>query len=310
MVAARIVSLIPSATEIVAALDCTDRLVGRSHECDVPTAVATLPICSEPRIDVNGTSRQIDDRVKAALQDALSVYRVHTDVLQQLQPSVILTQAQCDVCAVNLSDVQESVCELTGCDPAVVSLTPMQLSDVWDDIRRVAQALDVPAKGDAVVADLQRRLKELRTLTAAQPQRPCVACIEWIEPLMVAGNWIPELVEIAGGESLLAVAGEHSPWLEWDALAAADPDRIVVVPCGFGLDRTAGEMSTLESHPAWSQLRAVQNGHVYLIDGHHYFNRPGPRLVESAEILTEILHPTAARFGHEGTGWRRWAGQG
>lgn len=299
----RIVSLICSATEIVAALGHEDCLVGRSHECDFPPSVQALPICSEPRIDVSGSSNEIDQQVKASLRDALSIYTVFRDELERLKPSVIITQSQCDVCAVNLEDVQAAVCEMVDSKPEIVSLEPMALSDIWSGIQTVADALNDAAAGHRLVDSLQKRLQGLTTTLSESAVRPTVVCIEWLEPLMPAGNWIPELVELAGGTSLISEAGKHSPWMTWEDLVEADPDFIVIMPCGFGIERTKQELHLLTDRPSWPGLKAVQNGNVFLTDGHQYFNRPGPRVVESAEILAEILHRPNINFGHEGSGW-------
>lgn len=301
----RIASLLPSATEIVAALGYQDCLVGRSHECDFPPGVEALPVCSEPRIDVSGSSNEIDQQVKASLRDALSIYTVFPETLERLNPSVIVTQSQCDVCAVNMADVQAAVCEMIESKPEIVSLEPMALSDIWSDIQTVADALNDAEAGDRLIASLKSRLQDLTTRLPESAARPTVVCIEWLEPLMPAGNWIPELVELAGGTSLLSEAGKHSPWMTWDDLVSADPEFIIIMPCGFGIERTKQELHLLTKHPGWPGLKAVQNGNVYLTDGHQYFNRPGPRVVESAEILAEILHGPNIRFGHEGSGWVR-----
>ena len=298
----RIVSLIASATEIVCALGFEDRLVGRSHECDYPPSVERLPACSEPKIQVNGTSRELDDRVKVVLRDATSVYRVHVDVLERLQPSLIITQTQCEVCAVSLRDVQEAVAGMVSSRPQVVPLEPNSLADVWRDIASVAAALGTPQRGEALVRELQDRFSRIKAPTALLSSRPTIACIEWIDPLMAAGNWVPELVEIAGGTNLFGEAGRHSPWMTWEELVARDPDIIAVMPCGFDIPRTRSEMHVLTDRPGWRELRAVSDGRVFLTDGNQYFNRPGPRLVESAEILAELLHPDVFRFGHGGIG--------
>ncbi len=296
----RIVSLIASATEIVAALGLEDRLVGRSHECDYPPSVKNMPQCSEAKIDVHGTSREIDNRVKAILQDAVSVYRVFPEVLERLKPTVIITQTQCEVCAVSLKDVEAAVCELVSSRPKIVSLEPMALADVWRDIRTVAQALEVQDRAEVLIADLQSRLSKLESRVAELSERPRIACLEWIDPLMAAGNWVPELVEIAGGQNLFGEPGRHSPWMSWEELVAADPDVIAIMPCGFDIPRTLAELGPLTSRPDWPKLKAVRTGRVYVADGNQYFNRPGPRLADSAEIVAELLHPEAFDFGHPG----------
>jgi iron complex transport system substrate-binding protein len=302
----RIVSLIASATEIVAALGFERQLVGRSHECDYPASVLGLPACSEPKIDVRGSSREIDERVKDVLRQAVSVYRVHTEMLDRLRPTHIITQTQCEVCAVSLKDVEQAVCDLVSSRPQIVSLEPMCLEDVWTDILRVAEALGAPQHGEALVGELRGRLDELADQAGRIPARPTIACIEWIDPLMCAGNWVPELVEIAGGRDVLGKAGQHSPYMTWNDLLAADPEVIAIMPCGFDMDRARREMPVLVEDTRWRRLRAVQEGRVYITDGNQYFNRPGPRVVESAEILAEVLHPGRFEFGHEGRGWVRW----
>src|SRR3954468_2669938 len=298
----RIISLLPSATEIVAALGFSDHLVGRSHECDFPPGVENLPSCSSTKIPVQGISYEIDERVKEIVAEGLSVYRVDVECLRELRPDLILTQTQCAVCAVTPRDLEEALCTWTGAQPAMVSLEPNDLSDVWNDIRRVAQALGVRSRAEQLIGSLTQRLAAIREATR-DLQPPSVAAIEWLGPLMSGGNWMPELIEIAGGRSLFARAGEHSNWLEWATLIEADPDVILLLPCGFKIAQTIRDLNLLTENPAWANLRAVKQDRVYAIDGHHFFNRPGPRLVESAEIVAEILHPERFSFGHRGTGW-------
>ncbi len=298
----RIVSLLPATTEIVHALGCGDALVGRSHECDHPPGVETLPIVTEPKVWMDGDSAAIDRQVREILEQALSVYRVHTDVLRSVAPDVVLTQSQCEVCAVSSDDVQEAVeLHLDG-DVEVVALEPNALADVLDDVRRVAAALGVPERGEELAASMSQRIDAIAERTAELPRRR-VLTLEWIDPPMAAGNWMPELLEAAGGQELFGRAGQHSPWLDWDEVAVADPDVIVVLPCGFDLDRTREEATALTELPGWSQLRAVQTGRTALVDGHRFFNRPGPRLVESTHILAEILHPDAFAPSYLGDAW-------
>ena len=301
----RVVSLLPSSTEIIHALGCGERIVGRSHECDYPAGIDALPPCTAPKFDPDGTSREIDERVKAVLQDAVSVYSVDTALLDDLAPDLVVTQSQCELCAVSLSDVQAAVRELVRSKPDVLSLEPNALGDVWRDIASVANALGVRDRGDALLDELRKRLDAIAGRARETGRRPRVACIEWYDPLMAAGNWVPELVEIAGGEDVLGVAGEHSAWLEWGALVEAAPEAVVLMPCGFDIARSRRELSALTGRAEWTRLEAVQRGEVFITDGNQFFNRPGPRLVESAEILAEILHPDAFAFGHEGAGWER-----
>lgn len=304
----RIVSLIASATEIVHALGATDWLVGRSHECDYPAQVLSLPACSSAKFDVHGDSRQIDDRVKATLMSATSVYNVDTALLNELAPTVVLTQTQCEVCAVSLKDVEAAVCNLVTSRPTVVALEPNSFADVWNDLRKVGAALQLETRTAQVIADLQSRLLAVSQRCRDIPgPRPSIACIEWLEPLMAAGNWVPELVDMVGGRNLFGEPGRHSPWMTWDELLAADPDVIAIMPCGFDIPRSQSEMHWLTNRAEWPHLSAVQRGQVYVTDGNQYFNRPGPRLVESAEILAELLYPGVCDYGHLGTGWVRHA---
>jgi iron complex transport system substrate-binding protein len=301
----RVVSLIASATEIVCALGCEDRLVGRSHECDYPESIKRLPVLTAPKFEPDGTSYEIDQRVKAILQEGLSVYRVDGDRLRELEPDVIVTQAQCEVCAVSLRDVERAVCSWLQACPPLVSLTPNGLADVWADVERVAEALEVPERGVDLVARLRRRMDAIAARARALPERPTVACVEWLEPLMAAGNWVPELVEMAAGVNLFGTAGQHAPWLTWEDVCARDPEVIVLLPCGFDVARTRRDLHLLTGRAEWPNLRAVRAGRVFVTDGNQYFNRPGPRLAESLEIFAELLHPGAFAFGHEGTGWQR-----
>jgi iron complex transport system substrate-binding protein len=206
---------------------------------------------------------------------------------------------------VSLEQVEAALSDCLSERPRLVSLSAATLGDVYEDVRRVAAALEVAAAGERVVAEMRSRLDAIAAASSRLPRRPTLATIEWISPLMTAGNWVPELVEIAGGESVFGVAGRHSPRLDWREVLAADPELLVAFPCGFPLDRTIREASALASLPGWGRLRAVRDGRVYLCEGNQFFNRPGPRLVESAEVLAEILHPERFAFGHEGAGWRR-----
>jgi iron complex transport system substrate-binding protein len=265
--------------------------------------VKALPVCTAPRFDVDGSSAQVDERVKSVLAEGLSVYRVDGDLLRRLRPDAIITQSQCEVCAVSLKDVELSLSGWQGKRPQIVTLSPNALADVWDDIRRVAEALGVAERGRDLVQSLQERMNEIKSRAETEGTKPTIACVEWVDPLMAAGNWMPELVELAGGANLFGSAGEHAPWMTWDQLKQADPDVVVVLPCGLDLRRTRQEMPALASKPGWSELRAVRAGRVFLTDGNQYFNRPGPRLVESLEILAELLHPTVFPAKHRGKGW-------
>ena len=300
----RIASLLPSATEIACALGCAGQLVGRSHECDHPPDVAQLPVLTEPKLDAGAASRAIDDRVRQLVSEGLSVYRVDAERLRALQPTVILTQDHCEVCAASPKDLEDALSDFLEPRPRVVSLHAITLGDVWRDIGSVAEALGCDARGRELNRELAGRITEISERSLALGPRPSVACIEWIDPLMAAGNWMPELVALAGGRPLLGEGGRLSPWISLDDLAASDPDVIVVLPCGFDLARTRDEMGALSDRAGWRALRAVREGRVHLADGNAYFNRPGPRLVESLEILAEILHPEPGAAKHRDTGWQ------
>src|SRR3984957_11380189 len=301
----RIVSLIASASEIVASLGLSPHQVGRSHECDFPPEILALPICTSPAFPTEGSSAEIDQRVKHPVASALSVYEVSREMLDALQPTHVITQTQCRVCAVSLEDVERALTGWVTSRPKLVTLEPNALADVWNDIRRVAASCGVPERGDEVVVDLQAKMQRIAERALATKRHPSVACIEWHEPLMAAGNWVPELVEMAGAVNLFGQAGAHSPWMNWQQLVDADPDVIITMPCGFDLARTGAEMYWLTDRPEWPKLRAVRTGQVYLADGNQYFNRPGPRLLESLQILAEILHPEAFTPALEGRAWRR-----
>ena len=304
----RIISLIASSTETICALGLEEFLVGRSHECDYPPQVRELPVCTQPRFDVSGSSREIDERVKSLqreslVTDALGVYEVFPDRLRELQPTHIVTQAQCEVCAVSLRDVERAVAEVAECEATIISLQPNSMADFWADICRLASGLARTEDGIRLVASLQMRVQEIESRARPLRTEPRVACIEWADPLMAAGNWMPELVRMAGGENLFGEAGKHSPWMSFDELAKADPDVLFISPCGYDMARTRQDVPLLEAWAGWNNLKAVRDGNVYIADGNQYFNRPGPRLVESLEILAEILHPGTFHFGHEGSGW-------
>jgi len=295
----RLVSLLASATEMIAALGCLDQLVGRSHECDYPLEVQSLPVVSTVQIDINTDSAQIDAQIKqlarsklapqeAALK-ALSIYAINIEQLEALKPDVIFTQTQCEVCAVSERDVIQALQHLTGLQPRIVSLAPHRLSDVWEDVLRVGRAVGRYEQAQGLVRGYQQRLERLRSATDQFGVRPRVTVLEWLDPLMAAGNWTPELVAYAGGENVFGEVGMHSPWLNWEELKAANPDVLVLSPCGFTLERTMVDVALLLQHPVWQSLRAVQDGRVFVIDGNQYLNRSGPRLVESAELLGRAL---------------------
>lgn len=301
----RVVSLLPSATEIAVAVGLGDELLGRSHECDFPPWVERLPVLTATKLRKGMTSVEIDDRVGEIVSRGLSVYEVDAERLRALKPDVILTQSQCAVCAVTPRDLEEALSQWVGKEPVLLSLAPDALGDAWGDIQKVADATGRSAEATPVIARLQERLSALSARPSRPSVRPRIGCVEWIEPLMAAGNWVPELVEAAGGEPLFAAAGQHSPWLDWAELRAADPDIIILMPCGYKIGHSLGEVGPMLNHPEWNMLSAVRSGRVFVADGRHFFNRPGPRLVESAEIIAAIIDAPASANGSEEQGWVR-----
>lgn len=284
----RVVSLLPSATEIVCALGAADHLVGISHECDFPDEIRDRTVLTRARIDAGGTSRAIDVEVREVARNALSIYELDEDRLAALAPDAIVTQDLCEVCAVSLDDVRAAVARLVHRDRVdVISLRPTRLADVLDDIERVARALGCGDRGAEVRAALDQRIHAIAERAAAISARPRVVTLEWLEPLMVGGTWMPELVEIAGGTAIGAVAGAPASTIDVPALAAMAPHVVVIKPCGFTIERSLTERDVIER----DVLRAAGDARVYVTDGNAFFNRPGPRLVESLEILAACVHP-------------------
>lgn len=298
--ARRVVSLIASATEILHELGGGPLQVARSHECDWPISVLDLPQLTRPKFKVAGSSREIDVAVKSLVEQGLAVYEVDADRMKHIAPDVILTQDQCEVCAVSLADVERAVATWTECNANVVSLRPHTMADIYIDNQRIADALGTPRAGEDLNTRMQSRLAELATRSSGLP-KPRLAFIEWIDPPMSGGHWMPELIDIAGGIDLLGKHGSVSPWISVADVAASDPDVILVGPCGYDLEKTREEMAVLDANPEWRAIRAVREGRVYIADGNAFFNRPGPRLVESAEIIFEVLHPELHGYGHLGT---------
>jgi iron complex transport system substrate-binding protein len=301
----RVVSLLPSATEIVAALGFSRELVGRSHECDFPKEVEKLPICTAPKVDVSGSSEEIHRGIEGLVKEALSVYRVDAERLRKLSPTHVVTQVQCEVCAVSLDDVRDALAAWSEPRPRLVALSSRNLNDVYEDIRRVADSLGAPERGQELVANIRHRMDRVAERARMSSSRPRIATIEWLSPLMAAGNWMPELVEMAGGQNLFGDAGKHSPWLAWEDLREADPDAIILFPCGFSLERVRKEIGLVTRLRGWKDLRAVTSGQVFLAEGNQLFNRPGPRLVETLEATAEMIHPELFTPALEGAAWQR-----
>lgn len=283
----RVVSLLASGTEIVCALGAADSLVGRSHECDNPEWVRSLPTCTRPAFDVNVSSGQIDAEVRRRLKAGEPLYHVDTDLIRRLKPDLLITQSHCEVCAVTPGDVERAGCGALASQ--VLAISAGSVDGIFDGIRVIAQSLGTPHSGSDLIASMQRRIQ---TVTKAVQHRPAptVVMLEWTDPIFSMGNWGPELVEAANGKILLGEKGEHSRAIPWDHVRKADPDYLIVAPCGYGLARAIAEAPLLESLPGWSDLRAVRKGQVAFADGNRFFNRSGTTIVETVEIIAEILH--------------------
>ncbi|MFN3192379.1 MAG: cobalamin-binding protein [Aureliella sp.] len=286
----RIVSLLPSATEIVAALGLETHLVGITHECDYPPSLRSLPAVTESRIPGQASSQEIDGLVRERLQTINSLYELKADTLQSLQPDLVITQSLCEVCAVALDAVTAAVAELKK--PArVVNLNPECLQDVLDSIQAVGKATKREQAARDLVVRLQARIDAVRRRSKTIRRRKRALLLEWIDPPFSAGHWTPELLDFAGAEGLAGKPGERSRELQWDEITALDPEVLVVVCCGFDVPRTMQELSTLEQRPGWFSLDCVRREAIHVIDGSAYFNRPGPRLVDGLEMMASAIYP-------------------
>jgi len=300
----KIVTLIPSATEIVSFLGQKKFIVGRSHECDFPHDLSNVTKITEPKINVEGNSLEIHKQLEVILENSLSVYKVHIDKLKKLNPDFIVTQSHCEVCAVSFAEVENITRRHLGKNTQIISLQPNSLQEVFDDIKNVAQKLKVKNSYNLnLIKKLEIRLNSIKEKTKKLKKKK-ILCVEWIDPLMAAGNWIPEMSEIAGGEDILGKGGVDSHWIKFEDIQSNDPDHIVFMPCGFNIEKTKDEVVKLiEQNTYWKKLKAYKDKNLYIVDGNQYFNRPGPRLIDSVEILSEIFHPNLFNFGHEGNGW-------
>jgi iron complex transport system substrate-binding protein len=299
----RIVSLLASGTEIVCALGAGDRLVGRSHECDNPDWVKSLPPCSEPAFDITVSSLEIDREVNRRIRAGEPLYRIHTDRIRELAPDLIIAQAHCEVCAVTPGDLTRSGCEWGGV--RVLPLSPFTVDEIFGSVTEVAAALDLVEQGRALIEKERERLDRVRRSVAGL-RRPSAVMLEWMDPMFAMGNWGPELVELAGGELLLGNSGKHSAAFPSGLLREADPEYLIVAPCGFSLERVLAERSALESLPWWPEMRAVRAGTVAFADGNLFFNRSGMTISRTAEIIAEILHGAASRRNSSGSAHWKW----
>jgi iron complex transport system substrate-binding protein len=296
----RVVSLLASGTEIVCALGAGDCLVGRSHECDNPPWVRSLPSCTEPAFDVSVSSREIDAEVNRRIRCGEPLYRIDSELIRDLRPDLIVTQAHCEVCAVTPADVERSGCDVPSA--SALALTAGSLDGIFEGILQIARALGREPEGGALVRRERQRLQAVRERTAGL-RRPSVAMLEWTDPIFAMANWGPELVEIANGELLLGSKGQHSSAIPPEHLLAADPEYIIVAPCGFNLERALKEQAVLEAQPWWHSLRAVRARKVAFADGNLFFNRSGMTVSQTAEIIAEILHGIVFEAATQGVHW-------
>ncbi len=293
----RIVSLLPSATEIVCALGLKDQLVGVTHECDYPPFVKQLPKVTRTLIPTDASSAEIDRLVRQRLRTNGALYTLDLPTLEALRPDLIVTQALCDVCAVAEEEVRAAACTLPG-RPRVIKLEPHTLSEVNTSLRQVASAVGLERSAEEVIAGLNSRIEAVVERTAGVPRRWRVAFLEWLDPPFAGGHWNPELVRLAGGIEGLGQEGQPSRTLRWTEVLAWQPEVVFIACCGFGVERTLQDVPSLQSVPGWLNLPAVRSGRVYVTDGSHYFSRPGPRLVDSLEILAHTLHPDVQPLPH------------
>ena len=286
----KIVSLLPSSTEIAFALGLENEIVGVSHECDYPEKAKSKQVMTKSKIDPFKRSDEIDKDVMQIVKNGLSVYDIYEKKLKELQPDIILTQDQCEVCAVSLKDVQQATNKFI-CNAKIISLKPIVLKDILNDIKTIGKETNKENEAYQLIRNLQSRINYIKNKTSNLKNKPKVCCIEWIRPLIVAGNWVPEMVEIAGGTNIIGRNGKHSAKAELKEVLRCNPDKIVVSPCGFKVQQTLNDIGLLTENPEWKQLKAVKNNEVYVVDGNSYFNRPSQRIVDTLEILASIIHP-------------------
>ena len=299
----KIVTLIPSATEIVAFLGQKNLIVGRSHECDYPKDLNKIKKLTSPKINIDGTSGEIHNQITRIIQNSLSVYKVDVGELKKLNPDVVITQAHCEVCAVSFSEVEKIIASFMNKKTKIISLQPNTLDDVFNDIYRVAKGLNIDEiTTKNLIKPLEERVKNIQIKSLNQKKKT-IACIEWIDPLMAAGNWIPEMVKISGGEDVFGKSGKDSHWIKFDEIQGYNPEIIIFLPCGYNIKKTKNEVDSLLKNEKWQNLKAFKNKQIFIVDGNQFFNRPGPRLVESLEIFAEIIHPNIYEYNHKNFNW-------
>jgi len=288
----RIATLLPSATEIVCKLGLENNLVGISHECDYPISIKKLPKLTSSSIGKNKNSKAINNSVEELLNNSISVYDLKIELLKSLKPDYLITQNLCDVCAVSFDQVEMACSQVLGPQTKIIPLHPQRFNDIWEDVRRVAVELDAIQAYKSFKNDLDQRVEYISKVIAAnQSNEKSVLTIEWFDPVMVGGLWIPEMINIAGASYLLAQPGTKAFTATWENLVEINPDIVIIKPCGFKLDQTLQEIETLQKNIPWEDWTAYQNSNIFIVDGNSYFNRSGPRILDSLEILSYCIHP-------------------
>ena len=295
----RIVSLLASATDTLDALKLIDNLVGRSHECDAPEQIMNLPVCTKPKFETDGSSYEINEKMKAILENSISVYKVDSKLLESLKPSHIITQTQCSVCAVSFNDLQEIIENKLPTNPKIISLKPNTLEDIFNDILSIGSEFNAQAQAQELINNYRQQIRHIQTqianINSQQSTKPVVALpvvalIEWLDPLMIASNWMPEILDMLNMSYDFAKSGQHSKIIQHQDLIRLNPDYIIMVPCGFDIKRTYNEWPQFAQIKDLNQTKAYQNKRIFIANGNDYFNRPGPRIMPTIEILAEIVY--------------------
>ena len=303
--AARIVSFLPSATEMACALGLGDQLVGITHECDYPSEVEGKPVVVRNVLPIEQMSQpEIDAAVAQRMRDGLSLYQVDEKLLQELAPDIIMTQDLCQVCAPSGNEVTEAL-NLLPKKPQILWLTPKSLEDIFANLRELGGATGRLKKAEKLIAAGRVRLEKLASATRHLSRRPRVFCMEWLDPVYCSGHWMPEMVEIAGGVDALSRKGADSVRIPWDDVLEWAPEVLVITPCGFNLEKVIEQSQQLIDYSGWSELPAVREGRVYAVDANSYFARPGPRVVEGTELLAHLIHPKLFSWGGPASAYKR-----
>ena len=300
-----IVSLLASTTEILCALGLKDNIVGISHECDNPLEILGLPRLSKPNIKIDDSSAEINFSVENNVLNGLSIYNIDTQLLKSLNPNYIFTQDMCKVCAVNPEDLNSFFIKKSNKNVEVISYSPNNLTEILQEIKLIGEKLDCIDGVNALITDMKIRLKTFKEENLRRKITPTVAFIEWIDPIYFGGNWIPELIDYAGGKPVFGETGVHSSIIDFEEIVKSDPDYILIAPCGFDIDKTLLELSPFINRPEWDFLKAVRNNNVFILDGNRYFNRPGMSIITSIEIIAEIIHPEKFIYEFENLAWVR-----